>query len=169
MSLSTNETLMEALADLPPDQLREVVSRANFLLDPVSSGGKPAGDPAGDADQQLVVHEIEALLSQAGDRRALPLSVLMNSAAGKPFRQGVPLFMGFIREYFAPARKVQTVRIVRVLLGCIAQDLTRRSAPVCPRTVCQSLARVASIVDQSFPGYREAGLLPFLLKTKAPA
>lgn len=162
------ENILETLPDLPPEQLRELVSRATYLLDPTGQDANPAkprqaGHKA-DADQQLVCKELETLLGHAGDRRALPLTVLLKSGAGKAFCQGVPLFMDFIRSEFGPARQVQTVKVVRVLLRCIATDLTRRSVPVCPRTVSQGLARVAAVVDKSFPGYREAGLLPFLLK-----
>jgi hypothetical protein len=150
------------LTKLPQDKLRDLVNRAQFLLDPAGRGDdKPA--EGRDADQDLVVTELEAVLAGRGFRK-LPLPVLLKSSAGKFFRRGVKTTMVYIRESFKPTCKAEVVKVVRLILRCIVRDLNRRSIPVCPKTICQGLERVQTVVERSYPGYATAGLLPVVLK-----
>jgi hypothetical protein len=152
------EDVIEALPNLPPEKLRDVLQRAKYLLDS-SGGGIVEPVEHGMDDQRLV---LDAMALVAGNRNP-GVSTIMRTKQGKVFSAGVARCMKLVRAEFGALRKVETIKIVRVLVGCVAGDLSRRGVPVCLRTLCAGLNEIEEHVDLNFPGYRRAGLLRFVV------
>lgn len=160
------ENIIDGLADLPPERLREVYARAQFLLNPAGVEADSDGprDGIATADQRLVAAEMELALAGKLGTHKLPVSFLLRGKNGPVFRRGVKALMGFIRSDFGDLKPVDVTRVVRVILGCMVRDMARSNRTVCARTLLYSLGRAVETVDRNFPGYRAAGFLPFVVK-----
>jgi len=159
--------ILESLGTLTPAQQREAHARLSFLLNPTGKANTDDVEPRkhDDEDEQMVLSELHGILAAAGDTRKIPLSVLLKiNTTGQAFKRGVKVLCIFVRQNFKPAKKVDKLKAIRILLRCIAKDLNQRSVPICPKTVSQAMERIANVVDRQFPSYMESGLLPAVLK-----
>jgi hypothetical protein len=179
-SSKTPAQLMEQLAALPADQLRQVQARAGFLLsgqqaDP--SGAKSLAQRDATADEQLVYAELAGVLHKFVGQ-APPYGQFRSRHAKYPaFREAVAALLEFVGEHLRPKTRAERVKAVRVLVGVVVRHRAvlhrasvsdprrrRRARGVSIFTAVDDLCRVGDIVDEAFPGYLEAGLLPILLR-----
>lgn len=158
------DDIIEGLADLPQEKLRDVMQRASFLLDPSGRGtSAPTDEEKITADQRLVLSELETILAgRSNFRQRIPLKVLQKVGKGV-FARGVENLMGLIRADFGNIKRVETVKVIRVLLGCMATDVARKGGPLGLQAMCHAMVNVTYHVDKNFPGYRRAGLLRFVV------
>lgn len=163
--VATGGKIIDELTELSPEQLREVVSRATFLMNPSGKAvllGK--GRKLVDGDQRMVLDEVDKLLAgRSGYRSA---AVMARTKTGKGFARGSEALMAFIRSDFGKLTVLEIRSVLRVLLRCMAQEISRTGAPVCARTLALQMENVTETVDRAFPSYRQCGLLPFVVKRK---
>lgn len=168
--MQVSDSILEALPNLGPEQLREVAARASFLLNPTAARVSlaPASsteDGDGDlADQGLVAAEIELVLRRLGNRRPPPLTVILQSKYASAFRDGVARVIDFARAELRAGNRAEELKAVRLILDLARRDLQERRIPVGPKTLSEQLRRVDQVVECYFPGYAEAGLLPIILR-----
>lgn len=143
----------EDLASLSQTQLRELVTRASALLD----------RPQDDSATGLVHDALDGIFRKRGEKLP-PMSVIKKLPHYGSFRDGSTALLEYIDTYLKPSTRVERLKAVNVLLAMLIRWLERREIPISHRAVSQSLSRVASIVDKQFPGYRQSGLLPMIVK-----
>lgn len=155
--------LLEELGTLDESQLREVVSRASFLLDPTAKANAPAraAKPL-DKDVDLVWTGASAALSRAGN--APPLSVVLrNKRLRGLLETATEKVMALVRDGFKVEHRAERVKVVRLLVGLTVADLARRDALNTLRLL-QRLHYVERTVDRHFPGYRTSHLLSLVVQ-----
>lgn len=158
--VAMTDNIIDRLADLSPEQLREINARSSFLLNP--SGSEDGEKEDKDHDLEMVGKEFAGILSANGDKRAIPIPILLKTRAGKPFRKGSKLLLSFIREEFDTKQKVEVIKVVRTLLRLMAKDLQSMGRPISPMTLARQMEMVGQVVDRHFPGYRANGMLPII-------
>lgn len=79
-----------------------------------------------------------------------------------------------IGEFCAQAKPVRRSdedreALTDLVLECLAADLRVRNEALNPKSLLTALPRLATAVDQAYPGYLEAGLLHKLIRLAEPA
>lgn len=83
------------------------------------------------------------------------------------FKESVPVLWEWVEKIGPKPTRTESMRRARLLWWCVGAWLTEYTqAPMCHRTMCQSLARLPDIMDQMFPGYAASGLLHVIGRMK---
>jgi hypothetical protein len=150
--------VLQTLAQLSPDELRNVQARVGFLL----GADSPAALEPSDEDQ---VHEaIAVVLRKCGVLNTPPLGVIRRQRHYKQFVEGAGELLRFTEEQVRPGSRMERVKALRILVRMIANWLRDAGRPLSHMTISRSLKRVADISDQRFPGYVASGLMPVILR-----
>lgn len=157
--------VMDELATMDPDQLRQLVTRASYLLDPTGTAPAVASAPSKrrvrNPDEGLLWTECERVLSKAG--KVPPLSVVRRMPQGAAaLREAVQAVFETVQHDFKTEHRAERIKVVRLLVGLTAQDLAERGKLV-PLRLLQRLRYCERTVDRHFPGYRASGLLHIVL------
>lgn len=154
--------VMESLATMSPDDLKQVVGRATHLLG--GSTQAPTSDRAlarMDDDMRLLWAEMASVLKRVGD--VPPLSVILRGRKGQILREASAAVFTLLVDGFNVTHPAERVKAVRLIVGLTAQDLNRRGA-LTPFRLAQRLRTAERTVDRHFPGYRASKLLGLIVK-----
>jgi hypothetical protein len=98
--------------------------------------------------------------------RIIPLSVIRKAGHWDKFKDASEVTQAFVAQFFKPATKLLRIKSVSLLVRLACRRILRIGRmPLCHRTISQQLCQVEALVQESFPGYLRAGLLPMLLNT----
>ena len=150
--------VLEQLSSLTSDQLREVASRASLLLSAQTpSVAKQTGD------EELVFSVVSDLFKDRGLSEA-PFRVIAKQSYFPKYRESVASLGKYIDRFIKPKTRVERRKVVLILVRMLIRWMTEASVPVSYKTVALNLSKVPDLVDRQFPGYRQSGLLPILVK-----
>lgn len=107
---------------------------------------------------QQLVHEL--ICKELGERVAPPQRLAHYSK----FKANVGWLADFIRRHFKPTRRNEWLAGFRLAVTQSARALRVAQAPLTHKTLSLKLRYFNDVVDRQFPGYRESGLLPYLLR-----
>ena len=128
------------------------------------SGSGTAQDDS-DHDSVLVYDVLERMMLTRGVR-VPPLAVVRRGRAGRSLVQGSHRLVQLVRTDLA-AKKPAQVRVgIELVLRLTARRMRRAGVPVSAESIAFNLGKCSEWVDLEFPGYRENGLLPVLLKMR---
>lgn len=114
---------------------------------------------APDKDVQLL---FDAILTTINSK--LPWAKFEGSSAYKDFQAGAPGAVQFINQTFKPSTRTKTFLAMRLSIGLLVISLKKREIYTTVGTMCRNLNRLPMVFDDAFPGYRESGLVPMLMK-----
>lgn len=158
--------LLSTLATLTPADLREAQARINVLLGAGSASDVAVKHPG---PAEALLHDaMAATLAEHGCKRVPPLNVVLKFPHAGEFRKAAAAVAEFTDLYLSPRTRLDKAKAAGLLAVFAARSITAGAAysrrPLSHRTLCQALARCEEVVDNAFPGYKAAGLLPMLLK-----
>lgn len=148
--------MISNLERLSPAELRDLAARATFLA---STGGSSTADEA----LPLVFSQVQQILKDAGVETP-PLKVVKAQGYYKALLEGSDTLIQYINANLHPESRGEKIKGVQVLLRMLVRWLENCGIPVSVGTVARNLSKVPSLVEKEFPGYRESGLLPIILK-----
>lgn len=148
--------VLEQLATLSPDQLREAEARIQYLRNPTGTVSAPITKTGSEHADML------ARLFSAKFGREIPAPVLGNITKGK-FNHGVDVMSGFVRDELKPKHRADWLKAFKILCAMIVGDLGKRHIPLAPRTFAMSMVDIAAVVDRHLPGYRACNMLHLVL------
>ena len=151
-----SQDVLEALKKMPLTDLRKVSAQATHLLTKGVLNTSPL--------ERDVYESICDALKLEGVSSLPPFTVFARTNTFASFRRGVILFLEYIEQYCKPKKRLERMKIIHVFLRMLVRRLRRDGVPLSSKTMASALLRVENIVEDQFPGYRESGLLPILLK-----
>ena len=155
--MNVNEVFM-ALPHLSGAELRDVHNRASALL----SIGPKTAVPARGADDfaRDMYIALADLLQKRTQVRSMPHHVFSRQAAYRDqFLPAAQLAEEANAQWFPKQTKAERLSIVMLYAKLVLDDIAARSQPAVWRVISNAVMNLPQIVDQSFPGYAEAGLL----------
>lgn len=153
--------VIDALSKLKPEELREIHTRASFLLDPTAAVAAPRQQKPIDRDLQHAYAVIKEVLEKYGET-VPPVRVLLKSRRIGPALRSAAEVLGALLRDFKADRDAERFKVLRLIVGLSARDLNERSVLTTLR-LAQRLRYADRTVERHFPGYRAAGLLPIIL------
>lgn len=153
------DNLLSAMDDMTPEQLADVELRLGALR---AVGGNSVPKPQAD-DNWVAAEFSHALMPITG--RLLPLNALLPKSLRKKFVEGEETLLAFIREEFRTGGRLEELKVVRMFFRLAAADIRSWSrVDSWPAAMVAKMRRCSLLFDKHFPGYREAGLLPILVR-----
>jgi len=150
-------TLLEQLHELDEDGLREIRSQASFLL----------AERVPDTDSESGFYAVMCdVLTEHGCYSPIPYGTFKRLPQYKAFREAVPVVTSYVRQYLKPANRLEERKAYNVLLAMVCRWLKTVEIPRTVKTCVENLEKIPSLVEVRFPGYREAGMLPAILRAK---
>lgn len=145
--------LMEKLADLSEDQLRELRARADHLLGPKA--------------EELPESEVDLLHSaiQSVIRACPPLGSARKTRVWSTFLKHAPGVIAYGKE-FQPQNRAELKRAFMLCVKTLATYLREVGTPIHYATIVRNLPKIEAVMDRAFPDYRAAGLLPMVFRMK---
>ena len=159
--------LFLALPHLSGAELRDVHTRASALLSlgPKTEIAVPASG-ANDFARDLYV-AIADLLHKRTQVRSMPYHVFSKQAAYREqFLPAAQLAEEANGQWFPKQTKSERLSMVMLYAKLVLDDIAARSQPAVWRVISNAVMNLPQIVDQSFPGYAEAGLLGIVHKLR---
>ena len=148
MSVKINmTTVLKLLPELTQGELKQVLATVKRLLKP-------------DAPAATTSPLYSALQTVAGSK--MPFSRFRHTPAYKNW--GEDFVLEFIERTWGTQNRVILTALIVFLVQLEADWLKGRNIPVGINSLVGSLHHIPEIFDQAFPGYRETGLAPLVLK-----
>lgn len=117
-----------------------------------------------DTDAQVVWDVLSAELHAMGIH-CPPLGVFKRTRDYSTFLKAVPVVAAFVRQGFRVKTRASFRRAVRIGVRVVIRTVGKYDrVTLCLRSVVGNLQRMDGMVEHQFPGYRESGLLPILLR-----
>jgi hypothetical protein len=165
--------VLENLATLPPDKLREAKLRIAHLLG--EQGGDTSGpSPKGDDAEDIAYDALREALINVGAYLPRSLNTFKRHFLYPKFREGVAIMADYITNLEAK-KKPERVMAWRFLMGLLVRTRHNRhlnNANVRPSEadsiIGYDMPQVAAVVERSFPGYLRCGMLSVLIKKTLP-
>jgi hypothetical protein len=159
--------VIERLPQMSEDELRDLATRVSYLLDPAAkiTTVKPSSRRHRKPDEnlQLLWDEMKYVLDKAcGTMPPLPVFMRQRQMAGT-MRAASEAIVRMVQDVFKTNHRAERVKVVRLIVGLTADDLDRRGS-LTPLRLAQRLRRAEQTLDRHFPGYRQSGMLPMVLK-----
>lgn len=167
--MSEFDRVVAALPDLTREQLLEVRARATALLGAGASAtvGVVGGDP-GRPDVDLVHQHFAAILHSRTGRVVPPPPVLKRTwRLWSAYEQGCLGVAEYVRTRLQAKPGAETHKALHLCIEEVARWLEQRSIPVTQRNLAINLKEVGAVMDDAFPGYGEAGLLPAVVRASS--
>jgi hypothetical protein len=151
------KTVLDTLPKLTADELQRVRSGLAALSS--LGGAKPiVRGPEDDADWVLL--GITSFMQNAGLDMSGPAQLRGSHFAA--FRNKMPALMHFINR---AGDKNKQRALLHLGLDLLHENMTAIGLAVTSRTLMQHVHRIPGVIDRSFPGYAQAGLLPLIIAT----
>lgn len=150
--------LLACLPSLSREQLQIVYNQAAVLL----GSAAPAVEEL--PDEQTVFETVRKVLLARGDESIPVYGAARKAKHWGQFQSSVKRVTVYVDRYFRPKTKIERAKILHMIVTMAAKHLERKNVDVCWRTLRGELANVAAVVDNAFPGYRHAGILPLVVR-----
>lgn len=159
------QQVLDGLASLPPEGLREAQARLAVLLATNGVDALPEGE---DADRAMVYTELAEYVRKKTGAKPAPLNVLLKTKFGPAFRSGADELLRYAAEHLKPQGRNGKAQAVRLLVGLVVRQvmLEKRIPRLAVGPLACHLSRVGELVDDAFPGYVEAGVLDRVLRPR---
>ncbi len=125
-----------------------------------------AEQPAETTNARLLHAEMSALLEK-GSGAFFPPFEVSSKSLGPDMRAGAAAFDAYLSLRHTgrmSINKVERIACYKYLCHLVLEYLRMIEVAVTGRTLMQQAANIAVIVDRSFPGYSESGLMPVVLQ-----
>lgn len=120
--------------------------------------------PEASPEQEVLVWEIiQQVLRLRGVSRTMPYTVLRRQRFFKQYRDGCGIAGDFVRQYCGTLKGGWERKAWRVCIDALLRKLKTQKIPIGPMTISQNLGRIPDIIEDAFPGYRESGMLPYVI------
>jgi hypothetical protein len=145
--------ILKALPRLTPADRSVLAGRLALLVSP----GRPVHDG---------VSETCSMLGSLIGKSWSPVAVLRKSRNFQKLSSGIVELNKFLNEVFPGVGHSDRRKVTIKVIQCVLDGLHRRRMPAAPWAVGWGLSRVGQMVEESYPGYLEAGLMgPALLNS----
>lgn len=127
--------------------------------EPPPTGEERAGGPLFEAVKAVL--GAKGLAFSRGDTYA-------NFAKSKQFKaweEGSERVTDFVRAHFGRLKKVEELRLYKMLLPILLDKLTAQKVPISLGSVCSNIGRLTDTFDIAFPGYIGSGLARVVIKS----
>lgn len=149
---------------LTAKQRGEIVSLLSVCTDDAPPPTRAAG--ADDSNMALVygavVSAIEVMVAVPSSSAPFRIAMTTMSSDIKKATNACDLLLS--NHTSDALRKIERTGLYHTCARIVLAHMRRTSIPITVRTLTQQLANVASIMDDSFPGYANAGLLRVVLE-----
>lgn len=82
----------------------------------------------------------------------------------KTFGKNAEAITAFVKEWIRPADQGVERKALKILIELVAKDLVKRGKVCDQAEIVWNLGRACPLLDAAFPGYREGGNLPMVLR-----
>jgi hypothetical protein len=147
------------LETLPEDELRRLQSQISNKL------GSSKEEPVAHSKPEHV--EVFDAISKAvtsNGSRGIPWAVFQTTKDCATLRAKADWFTKFIVNSFKPATKIERAYCFGVVLKLLTAWMERLNISISYRAILNNLDRAPLLLEESFPGYRSAGLLGSLIR-----
>ena len=103
--------------------------------------------------------EVYVLLASVVGKGFPPLIRLQKSRTWKSFVTGAETMLWFVEEVFGMLHYRDRKRVMLALVICVVESLKARQVPLELWRLSAEMSRIWDVVEESYPGYLEAGLL----------
>lgn len=141
------------LPKLTATELAEVRQRMAFLR-PLSGGGPV------DVGEQIVIDAIHSVLRENG--LGASIEQVTKSNVHVSFLEKLPALHAFLAT--ASTQRNHQRAVLQIGVELLYQHLTGIGIPVGVRALMAHIHRVPEFINQAFPGYARAGLLPWVIR-----
>jgi hypothetical protein len=149
------------LDQLSSTELTSLRSKVDSRLGPPTSTAIEPDDPVLEA----IFRPLSSTLTNFGHPK-MPFAVFRGRQDFELFRTKAVHITKYVRKAFHPKSVIEfdfCYKLCFKLLGNWLQDI---GVPLSYRTLINNSDRIASLVDQSFPGYRQAGFLHRIIQAQ---
>jgi hypothetical protein len=143
------QTVLSLLHKLSTSDRSEVIARCNSLGAKVALTNTQA--------------RLYGVIRSAVSGALPPYSAACKMQAYKRFSQGMEIFDDFVRRIFPGIGYNVRNKIYAELVHCILDHLKQIKQPVKMWSLANCLVNIEDIVDESYPGYLDAGVLKSIL------
>lgn len=93
-----------------------------------------------------------------------PLAALRRTTSYGTFSDGAKAVHAYVTDHMAPANRGELIKGLRLVMRTMLSTMDKKGWEVGLMSAALTLPRAPGMVDRAFPGYREARLLPCLLR-----
>lgn len=115
------------------------------------------------SDDEVTVYRAMSDAMAGLGSKAPPLSVFAKGPSYARFVKLVPDIVEFVNDNFHPKTRIQRQSILQFLFKMLGDGARKNNIPLSARSMVNRLPYLVDYVDQQFPGYREARMLPMVL------
>lgn len=151
------------LDSMPEDELKRLHAKIANRLGSDSTITKEVKPNSGSDQLGLVYEAFSQILSSKGFR-TIPWNRFQESRDLSAFTTKGEWLISYARKNFKPETRIQLSYTLILLTKLLTEWLEKINVPLSYRTLINNLDRIPSLVDESFPGYGKAGLLPAVVK-----
>ena len=108
----------------------------------------------------MLIQGLHDALTRAGC--VAPFYMFKNAAAGESYREKIKTIEVFLSE--PNLTKQERYTVLRLSADLLCQDLQNNNVGLSPGTLCRCVHRIPMLINKSFPGYQQQGLLRMLMK-----
>ena len=155
------EEINNRLPRLSQEELVELSKRIQFLMSTKKRKTNPVDE---DAFYSILGNELKRKIRY----KAPPLPVFKKTADYKLFSQVFEDTLDYMSEVFKRERITRPKKLHFYLIATkiVLSDCEGSPVPLSMRSLLTSYKLLPGLIDRSFPGYAQSGLLPMLLKQK---
>ena len=160
--MTTFEELTQAIPNLSREQLTNLKARISFLLDNsiVGKARKDARNGERTTGQDFY-HQLATVLTQHG-YAYLPYSAFAGTNLFRQFNVRLETIDLLLEQAGNPTSTRLRAHFLRCTAQCIVRSLEANHVPVSLRTAVLNMDKAPQYIDDAFPGYIAAGMLPVL-------
>lgn len=163
MSLTDLSTVLNILPRLDVSELLQVKNKASASLSLSTLANSSSGLPSGqDEPMDYLLDGIQVELR----RRGLLGRDMKLQAKVIPGTYGLAAIdvKKLLEEHVGRLSAAEYALLGQLSIRCLAKYLENRGVPISAKSLCQAISKIPQALDDSYPGYLQAGLLPFALR-----
>jgi hypothetical protein len=151
------------LQGLTAQELTEIKSYANAKL---SLGVVADADAPQSTDLPRLIVDVIVDCTASRGIDSTSSTMLLRSAQFPPFRHKIDNKLGSFLTNAVKRNRVKLRALIYLSVELLIDNLQQMAVPVSSRAVMSHIHRIPSILDRSFPGYAESGLLYLVIREK---
>ncbi len=155
--------------ELSVSEQRELFDRLSYKF-ALKMTGKPVEKAVGTADELIFWDELQAAVSrQSGVKlKHWPLAIYLKTNSYETFKHQHEIIEAVVRDGCpALTRKPVRLAVMGLVLDCLANYLSYGNVPVYHSRMLSNASKAATAVDQNYPGYINAKMLPRIISLSA--
>lgn len=147
---------MRSILPLLPRLDADDLATLKAAIKAIPGGGAADMEQPADAFEHDALECISTVLRGLGCDYA-SASVLRSNSAAPSFRKKLPRIVEFLEH--TKLSRLERNALFSIGVECLYRNLIAMSVAVSPGTIMRHIHRLPAVLNQSFPGYAEAGLL----------